>query len=466
MELQPKGAVREVTGSMHILTVNGKRILLECGFYQGRRAEANRRNRNLPFDPATIDVMVLSHAHIDHSGNIPMLVKKGFRGVIYTTFATRDLCSVMLYDSAYIQQKDAEFYNKQAAKHGDPDRIDPIYDAEDVRRCLSRFVAVDYETTLTIADGVELTFHNAAHVLGSAVVCLDLKEDGKKRRFLFSGDLGRRGLPILKDPVAPEGVDFFLCESTYGDRLHGNLETRDDDLARIINETVKRRGKVIIPSFALERAQEIVYALKKLFAAKKIPAKLPVFVDSPLTVSITQIFRLHPECFDEESASFFDRHDNPFEFDTLHYISRADQSKQLNNLENSAVIISASGMCEAGRILHHLRNNLGNERNTVLIVGFQAHNTLGRKLVRGDSEVKIFGVKQPVEAHIEIINAFSGHADRDELFEYRQALGNSVKEIALVHGEEEQSLAYQAFLEDHGDRNVVVPEAGECLELE
>jgi metallo-beta-lactamase family protein len=457
MKIQFMGAVREVTGSMHIFTVGGKRILLDCGFFQGKRDEANRLNRELPFDASTIDVMVLSHAHIDHTGSIPSLVKKGFAGVIYTTFATRDLCAVMLMDSAYIQVKDAEFFNKQAAKRGEKDRIAPIYDEADVRACLSRFVAIDYRTTLSISPGVTLTFFNAAHVLGSAVVCLDIVEEGRKRRLLFSGDLGRKGLPILKDPVCPEGVEVFISESTYGDRLHDSIEMRDDQLARIILETIKRKGKIIIPSFALERAQEIVFSLKKLLLAKKIPP-IPVFVDSPLAVNITQVFRMHPECYDEEVLLFNNQNDSPFSFDGLTYITGVEDSKALNDREGSCIIIAASGMCEAGRILHHLRNNISDEKNTILIVGFQAHYTLGRKILRGDSEVRIFGLMHPVEAHVEVINAFSGHADRDGLFEYRQGLGKTVEKIFLVHGEEEQCLAYQKFLTDHGDKDVVVPE--------
>ncbi|MBE7489646.1 MBL fold metallo-hydrolase [bacterium] len=457
MKIQFMGAVREVTGSMHILTVGGKRILLDCGFFQGRREESNRMNRNLPFDPSTIDVMVLSHAHIDHSGNIPGLVKKGFKGVIYTTFATRDLCSLMLMDSAYIQVKDAEFFNRKAEERGEKDRITPIYDEADVRACLSRFVAIDYQVTLPILPGVNLTFYNAAHVLGSAVVCLDLEEDGKNLRFLFSGDIGRWGLPILKDPVCPQGVEIFVSESTYGDRLHDPIDSRGESLARVINETTQRKGKVIIPSFALERAQEIVFALKKLFQDKQIP-KIPVYVDSPLATSITQVFRMHPECYDEEVLVFTNHQDNPFSFDGLEFITRVEDSKALNERTDPMVIIAASGMCEAGRILHHLRNNISNEHNTILIVGFQAHYTLGRKILRGDSEVRIFGMMHPVEAKIEVLNSFSGHADRNELLRYRTELGDTVRKIFLVHGEDEQAEAYRTLLMENGDKDVTIPE--------
>lgn len=456
MKIQFMGAVREVTGSMHILTVNGKRILLDCGFFQGKREESNRINRELPFDPASIDVMVLSHAHIDHTGNIPTLVKRGFKGVIYTSFATRDLCSLMLMDSAFIQVKDAEFYNRQAEKRGDDERITPIYDQDDVRACLSRFVAIDYHTTLPIAPGVNLTLYNAAHVLGSAVVCLDIEEGSKAKRFLFSGDLGRWGLPILKDPHCPLGVEVFVSECTYGDRLHANTETREDDLARIVNQTIKKGGKVLIPSFALERAQEIVFALKKLILAKKIPP-IPTFVDSPLATNITQVFKMHPECYDEDVLTFVSHEDSPFSFDSLKYITSADESKRLNDYGEPCIIISASGMCEAGRILHHLRNGISNEKNTVLIVGFQAHHTLGRKILRGDSEVRIFGSTFPVEAKVEVLNAFSGHGDRDELYRYRAGLGESVKKIFLVHGEVQQAEAYREHLMHYGDRDVTIP---------
>jgi metallo-beta-lactamase family protein len=457
MKIQFMGAVREVTGSMHILTVNGKRILLDCGFFQGKRSEADRLNRNLPFDPSSIDVMVLSHAHIDHSGNIPSLVKKGFRGVIYTTFATRDLCSLMLMDSAYIQVKDAEFYNRKAEERGEKDRISPIYDDQDVRACLSRFVAIDYQVALPISPGVTLSFYNAAHVLGSAVVCLDLEEGERKLRLLYSGDLGRWGLPILKDPVTPTGVESFVSESTYGDRIHSPLETRDDELARVIRETIERKGKVIIPTFALERAQEIVFSLKKLYRDNLVP-RVPVYVDSPLATSITQVFQMHPECYDEEILMFTNHQESPFSFEELRYISRVEDSKALNNHEGSCIIISPSGMCEAGRILHHLRNNISDERNTILIVGFMAHYTLGRKILRGDPEVKIFGLLHPVEAKVEVLNAFSGHADRDELFRYRQELGTTVRKVYLVHGESEQCDAYRQHLLEKGDKDVVIPE--------
>jgi metallo-beta-lactamase family protein len=458
------GAVREVTGSMHILTVGGKRILLDCGFFQGRRDESNRHNRELPFDPGSIDVMVLSHAHIDHTGSIPTLVKKGFKGVIYSTFATRDLCSLMLMDSAHIQVKDAEFYNKQAAKRGEKDRIAPIYEEADVRACLSRFVSVDYQTTLPIVPGANLTFHEAGHVLGSASVRLDLEEDGKKLRFLFSGDIGRKEMPILRDPDPPQGVQVFVSESTYGDRLHDPVEARDGQLAKVINETIARRGKVIIPTFALERTQEILFSLKRLLLARKIP-KIPVYVDSPLAVNITQVFKLHAECYDEDMLLFTSNNDSPFAFDELTYISKAEDSKALNERQDPCIIMAASGMCEAGRILHHLRNNISEERNTILIVGFQAHHTLGRKILRGDSEVRIFGMSHPVEARVEVMNAFSGHADRDELFAYREALGSAVERIFLVHGEEKQCEAYAHLLRERGDRSVEIPELYQEYEL-
>ncbi len=466
MNIQFLGAARTVTGSMHLLTVNDSRILLECGLFQGRRKESFERNRNLPFDPASVDVMVLSHAHIDHSGNIPSLVKNGFRGNIYTTPASRDLCSAMLRDSGHIQESDIRYINKKRARKGQPP-LEPLYTVEDATACLGNFVTVGYHRPLPIAPGVTLTFYEAGHILGSAVVVLDIEEAGQQRRLVFTGDLGRKDKPILRDPEPVPDADLFITESTYGDRLHEPFEEAGRVLREVIVSTYQRGGKVIVPSFAVGRTQELVYALHRLTEAHKIP-EMPIFVDSPLAVNATEIFRLHPECYDEEVNEFLTsgRSRDPFGFYRLTYIRSVERSKELNFLREPAVIISASGMCEAGRILHHLKNNIEDERNTVLIVGWQAPHTLGRRLVERQPVVKIFGEEYRLKAQVVTINGFSAHADRNGLLDYARQLGpERIQAAFVVHGEESSSLALADGLRSLGLRRVTVPQPGETFAL-
>jgi metallo-beta-lactamase family protein len=466
MKIQFLGAIRTVTGSMHLLTVNDSRILLDCGLYQGRRQESFERNRNLPFDATTIDTLILSHAHIDHSGNIPTLVKNGFRGNIFTTPASRDLCSAMLRDSGHIQESDAAYVNKKHARQGLPP-VEPLYTVEDATDSLRYFVSLGYDRPLTVAPGVTLTFRDAGHILGSAITVLDMEENGQQKRLVFTGDLGRKDMPILKDPYTVDGADFLIIESTYGDRLHDPVETTDKALRDVIVGTYQRGGKVIVPAFAVGRTQELVYALHRLTEARKLP-HMPIFVDSPLAVNVTEIFRLHPECYDEEVNEFLasvDRPD-PFGFHRLTYIRAVEKSKDLNFLREPAIIISASGMCEAGRILHHLKNNIEDPHNTVLIVGWQAPHTLGRRLVERRSVVKIFGEEYALNAQVETINGFSAHADRAELLAYAQQLGaNEIKKAFVVHGEESSSLALADGLDGIGLQEVVVPKRRETFEL-
>jgi metallo-beta-lactamase family protein len=466
MKIQFLGAARTVTGSMHLLTVNGARILLDCGLFQGKRKESFERNRNLPFDASTIDTLVLSHAHIDHSGNIPSLVKNGFRGNIYATPATRDLCSAMLRDSGHIQEYDAYYVNKKRARKGLPP-VEPLYTIEDAATSLLNFISVGYDRRMPVAAGVTLTFRNAGHILGSAVVVLDIEEDGQKSRLVFTGDLGRKGMPILRDPEPVENVDYFITESTYGDRLHDTAETTGEALRAVIADTYQRGGKVIVPAFSVGRTQELVYALHRLTQARQIP-ELPIFVDSPLSVNVTEIFRLHPECYDEEVMQFLaaGNHRDPFGFHRLTYVRSVEGSKELNRLQDPAIIISASGMCEAGRILHHLKNNVEDPRNTVLIVGWQAPYTLGRRLVERQPVVKIFGEKYKLKARVETINGFSAHADRDELLAYARQLESSrLRSTFVVHGEEAASLALAEGLRDLGLGHVSVPQLAEVFEL-
>jgi len=466
MEIQFLGAVRTVTGSMHLLTVNGTRILMECGLFQGPRAESFERNRSLGIDATSIDMLVLSHAHIDHSGNIPSLVKNGFRGNIYCTAPTRDLCSIMLRDAGHIHEADAEYLNKKRRRKGLPP-IDPLYTIEDATRSLEYFIGIPYGRSFPIAPGVTLTFYDAGHILGSALVCLDVEEDGRALRFLFTGDLGRPNYPILRDPYVPHGVNVLLIESTYGDRLHGSAAENAVELRDVVNRTYRRGGKVIIPAFSVGRTQNVVYALHLLMEANQIP-ELPVFVDSPLSVNATEVFLLHPECYDQETHEFVMRtgSQSPFSFATIRYIREVAQSKEINSLQEPAVIISASGMCETGRILHHLKNNIEDPRNTVAIVGWQAPYTLGRRLVERQPRVRIFGEEYVRRAEVAVLNGMSAHADRNELLSwFNQVQHPSLQRAFVVHGEMRASSALADAMSKAGVPDVVVPELGQAFTL-
>jgi metallo-beta-lactamase family protein len=466
MKIQFLGAVRTVTGSMHLLTVNGARILLDCGLYQGRREEAFERNRNLPFDPKSIDTLILSHAHIDHSGNIPSLVKNGFRGNIFATPATRDLCSAMLRDAGYIQEHDVRYVNKRRARKG-LEPLEPLYTVDDATASLGYFVGLGQGRPMPVAPGVTLTFYNAGHILGSAIVALEIEENGQRSRLVFSGDLGRKGMPILRDPQVVENVDHLIIESTYGDRYHQPIEETGKRLRDVVVDTYRRGGKVIVPAFSVGRTQELVYALHRLIEARDLP-DLPIFVDSPLSVNATEIFRLHPECYDEELNRFITagRRRDPFGFHRLTYIRSTEASKELNFLREPAIIISASGMCEAGRILHHLKNNIEDPRNTVVIVGWQSPYTLGRRLVERRPVVKIFGEEYELNARVETINGFSAHADRKGLMDYVREMGvKQLKTVLVVHGEEASSLAAADGFREMGVGRVIVPHARDEVEL-
>jgi len=459
MRITSYGAAETVTGSKHLVEINGKRILFDCGMFQGARKEAEQRNRELPFDPTTLDSVVLSHAHIDHSGVLPMLIKHGYAGPIYTTPATRDLCSIMLLDSSHIQARDAEWLSKKNRSF-----VAPLYDDEDVAQTMRRFVSVPYELTIEVASGVNVTFHDAGHVLGSAMTMTEFQENGTTKRFLYGGDLGRKNMPILEDPWIPADADLVVMESTYGNRDHDPIQEMDQRLKQIVRETHDRKGKIIIPSFALERAQEVVYALKRLESTNGLP-KIPVYVDSPMTVNITEVFRLHAESFDEQMRAFITTEGDPFILDNIHYIRRAEDSMKLNTLKEPAIIISASGMCEQGRILHHLRNHCSDERNTILIVGFQAKNTLGRRIVERDKEIKIFGVKRALNADVKVLNGFSSHAGRTELLEFGARFKHCAKQVLLVHGETEALDALKSGLEEGGQTNVSIQKEGVPYEI-
>lgn len=469
MKVTFHGAVRTVTGSQHLLTINGRRILLDCGLYQGSRKNTYQRNQNLPFDAAGVDYLILSHAHIDHSGNIPNLVKSGFKGDILGTYATRDLCAIMLRDSAKIQQYDIEYLNRKRKKQNLPP-LEPIYSLEDAINSLKQFIGLGYERPFTLFPGVSLTFYDAGHILGSAIVVLDIEDEdsGSNKRLIFSGDLGRPGRPILRDPTFVKDADILIIESTYGNREHAPLDEASEKLEQIINRTCKRGGRVIVPAFAVGRTQELVYRLHQLVEKRDISPNLPVYVDSPLAVDATSIYRLHPEGYDEEVAEFLlgDRHGDPFGFEMMHYTRSTRESKELNFLREPAVIISASGMAEAGRILHHLKNNIEDPNNTILIVGWQAPHTLGRRIVEKQPLVKIFGEEYELKAEVARINGFSAHADRNELLEWAGALGKRPLHTFIVHGEEDASFALASDLQKRlGFKYVHVPELGQSFDI-
>jgi len=468
MKLQSFGAAREVTGSRHLLEVNGKRIFLDFGMFQGHRKESDIKNRNFPFDASKIDAVILSHAHIDHSGGLPLLVKNGFRGPIYSTFATRDLCNYMLMDSAYIQEKDAEYMKEKMAKKKGAAKapVEPLYTVDDAQRCLGQFYGVGYERAFVVTEGVVCSFYDAGHILGSSLIHLIVyeKETNKRYTFAFTGDLGRKNLPILRDPQILPETDYLMTESTYGNRFHESILDAGKRLEEVVKRTVQRGGKIIIPAFSVERTQEVVYHLNLLWQQKRIP-DLPIFVDSPLSANVTEVFMNHPECFDAETfKEFVNNRKNPFGFGKLQYTHTVEESKELNTFNGPCIIISASGMCENGRILHHLRNNIEDPRNTIMIVGYMAMDTLGRKIEDKQAVVNIFGEPHHVRAEIAVMDAFSGHADRSDLLDYISRV-KGLKKIFLVHGEESQQEAFKSYLNESGYKDVTINTVGESYEI-
>jgi len=465
MQIQFLGATRTTTGSMYLFELNGQRILLECGLFQGRRDESIERNQTFPFDPKTINAVVLSHAHIDHCGNLPNLCRQGYEGNIYCTDGTRDLASIMLVDSAAIQQDDAEYVSKKRARQHLPP-VKPLYSATDAEHCIRQFVTVNYERSLPIGDGISVRFVDAGHILGSAQVIFDIREGSRKFRYLFSGDVGRGQDDILRDPVAVENVDYLQIESTYGDRLHSPRPDARRQVSKLVRETLQRGGRVIIPAFAVGRTQQIVYTLHELTEAGELP-RVPIFVDSPLSVNATEVFRLHPECFNDVVYKFLRERANPFGMENLTYIRDVNQSKKLNDLKDPMIIISASGMCEAGRIRHHLQNNIGNPKNLVLFIGYCAEHTLGAQILAGRNPVNIFGEPVTIQAQIAAIDAYSGHADKNELLAYLGRIKGDIKNIAVVHGEESQALPFaEALRAARPKARVMVPVYKEKLELQ
>ncbi len=462
MQLQFLGAAKEVTGSKHLLTVNGKRVLLDCGLFQGHRKEADTKNRQILIDPKQVDAMIISHAHMDHIGLIPYYVNNGFDGPIYCTDATRDLASYMLMDSAFIQMREVEWLMKKGKSY-----VPPLYTEDDIAPVLQNMVTLGYHRTTEIFKGLKLTYYDAGHILGSAMIQLEILEDGAKEPVIltFTGDLGRRGLPILRDPEYIPYSDYLICESTYGNRFHKFIHDVDKHFKELVNKVIKRGGKIIIPAFALERTQEVVFHLNNLMKNKEIP-EVPIYVDSPLAVNLCDVFARHPECFDKEINQEFVRNfKNPFGFGQLRYVGSVEESKSLNAMTEPMIIISASGMCEFGRVLHHLKNNITDPRNMVLIVGYQAENTLGRKLLNKDETVKIFGDTYPLNADVEVIDAFSGHADRTDLIDFVGHI-DGLKKTFIVHGEENQGLTFAEILkQNHQDLVVETPSLGDVFEI-
>jgi len=465
MKLSFFGAARSVTGSMHLVESEGRRILLDCGLAQGHRAEVFERNAHLPFDPKTIDIALLSHAHIDHCGNLPTLVKSGFRGQVHCTNATRDLVGLMLRDSAHIQEQDAEYMNKKAARKGQP-QVKPLYSSQDAETTIPRLNGRAYDAWFNLNGSVNgrVQFIDAGHILGSAITILELNDQGRALRVGFTGDLGRCNTSILRDPQTARGLDYLIIESTYGNREHPPVEEAMHDLRRIVHQTIARGGKVVIPAFAVERTQEVVYALHQQNHDGAL-ASTPAFVDSPLATNATEVFRMHLECLrDELRSQLLSQHD-PFGFGQLKYTHSVDESKKINAVHGAAIIISANGMCEAGRVLHHLKNNIEDEKNTILFVGYQAENTLGRRLLDGAKKIKIFGDEFNVRAQIEVAHGFSAHADKNELLDWVAGARENLKGTYVVHGEEDASLAFAESLRALGSFSMTVPQPSQAIEI-
>lgn len=458
MRIEFKGAARVVTGSKHLITLlNGKTILLDCGLFQGKDAAENNDNKNLGFDASSIDYCILSHAHIDHSGAIPYLVKKGFKGKIYCTQATLDLCGIMLVDSAHIQESDVAYTNRRREQKG-LSLLEPLYTIEDARKSLEHFKGVEYDKWIKIDDDIELCFTLVGHILGAGAVNLKIKENGKTHRLCYTGDIGRQNHKIIKNPKPFPQADYIITESTYGDRLHKDISESENRLQEIVHQTcVVKKGKLIIPAFSLGRTQEIVHALDRLESSGKLP-KINVYVDSPLSTNATEIMKAHPECYNERVLEYMKIDSDPFGFNRLKYIRDVNESKLLNTIKEPCIIISASGMMEAGRILHHLRNNIGFKKNTVLVVGYCSPYTLGHKIAKGDKKIKIFGEEIDVKADVEVMDEYSAHGDYNEMIAYLKCQNpKEIKEMYLVHGQFETQIKYRERLEEVGFERIRIP---------
>ncbi|MFZ7116477.1 MAG: MBL fold metallo-hydrolase [Bacteroidota bacterium] len=466
MKISFHGAARTVTGSKHLLKLNsGLNILLDCGFFQGLGPETDTLNRHFGFDPAEVDILILSHAHIDHSGNIPLLVKQGFKGKIYCTAATHDLAAIMLADTAHIQENDLKYVNKKrAAKDKSP--LQPIYTIEDVDAAMELFFTLPYRKEIEIAPDVKVSFTDSGHILGAAAVNLKIKENGKEIRLTFTGDIGRPGDKILKVPDVFPQAEYIICESTYGNRLHESTEDSEKNLLEIVRHTcVEKKGKLIIPAFSLGRTQEVVYVLNILKNAGLLPA-IPVYVDSPLSVNATAIMKAHPECFNGEILKSLRQDPDPFGFENLHYIQQVKDSIALNDMDKPMIIISASGMADAGRIKHHIKNNIKDPKNTILLVGYCSPGSLGGRLAAGQKEVRIFGKEYEVLSEVVQMSSYSAHGDYKEMLQYLSCQKPAeIKEMFLVHGEHEVQVDWKEKLLDSGFKKITIPELHSTFEI-
>ncbi len=464
MRINFHGAAHTVTGSQHLLEINGSKLLLDCGLYQGKRAETYERNLNFAYKVKTVNAVILSHAHIDHAGNLPNLVKQGYEGYIFATHATVELASLMILDSAHIQESDAQFVNKKRAQRGETP-IEPLYTTEDAEDVVAMFKGVDYGEAFEPIPGVVARLFEAGHILGSAGISLEIEEKGRKTRLWFSGDIGRYRMPLLRDPILPDAVDTLIMESTYGDKSHSDPEKAFIEFRDVVKRTIERGGKVIVPAFAVGRTQELVYNLNEMMQSGDVP-RVPVYVDSPLAVNATQVFRNHTECFDDETRQFVLEARHPaLDFKMLTYVKSVDESKALNERKDPMIIISASGMAETGRIVHHIRNNIDNPKNTICIVSWQAPNTMGRRLADREPQVNIFGEVYQRKCDVATIGGLSGHAGQDLLMKYAMGVKDTVKQIFLVHGEEKQAMTLKGLLNEQKLSQVYYPELHQSVEL-
>jgi metallo-beta-lactamase family protein len=466
MKIKFIGAAREVTGSKHLITTDsGKRILLDCGMFQGKGLETDGMNRDLGFDPALIDHLILTHAHIDHAGLIPYIYKLGFRGSIISTNATRDLCAIMLTDSAFIQEHDTMTFNKRRAKKGLP-LVTPLYTQDDAKACMGLFIGVPWDMKFRIDGNIKVKFTSTGHMLGSGVANIEINENGGIKKIAYTGDIGRPFDPILAPPVPFPQADILITESTYGDRLHHDEKVAEDELLKVVIDTcVTKGGKLIIPAFSVGRTQEIVFTLNNFFNEGRLP-KIDMFVDSPLAVNATTVFRMHPECYNENFLRVLTKDSDPFGFENLFYITKVEDSKRLNDHKKPCVIISASGMMEAGRVKHHLANNISDPKNTILVVGYCAPTTLGARIVKGDKEVSIHGTVYPVRADVKKIESFSGHGDYKEMINFLSCQDkNSIAKTFIVHGEYETQKKYVVSLHNEGFSNIEIPAKGQEYEI-
>ncbi|MFA7081929.1 MAG: MBL fold metallo-hydrolase [Bacteroidales bacterium] len=466
MKIEFLGAAKEVTGSKHLITTNsGKKILLDCGMFQGKGLETDSMNRELGFEPSEIDYLFLSHPHIDHSGLIPYIVKLGFKGTVFTTPASRDLCSIMLADSGNIQELDTYTFNKKRARQG-KDPVEPLYTMQDAQEAMQYFISIPYEKEFFIDRDISIKFTDNGHILGSATVNIKINEEGKDVKIAFTGDIGRYSKRILKNPQPFPQADYIIMESTYGDRLHDPVDLSEQKLlSAVIDTCCKKKGKLIIPSFAIGRAQEIIHALDKLERSGMLP-DIDVYVDSPLSLNATNIMRLHTECFNDDMKEYMKTDKDPFGFDRLHYVRSTGESKSLNSIHGPMIIISASGMMEAGRVKHHIANNISDKRTTILGVGYCAPSTLGAKILRGDKIVSIFGTQYHVKAEIRRLDSYSAHADYMELLQFLECQDKTkIKNIFLVHGEEQTQINFSNTLNENGYQKVYIPSKGETVTL-